>query len=275
MDFREKITLGRTGLSAGRLGISSSFGAPAAAFEGAFERGCNYFTWGTFIKGRSAGMKQAIHNIIEKGERDNLILAMFTYAHNSYLTELFLKRGLRALGIDYADILLLGYFPKRPGQRVIDGAIKLKEKGLVRFLGISSHNRALFPEINKEGIFDVFHVRYNVAHRGAETETFPFLDKNDRPGIVAFTATRWGQLMKSKKMPEGETPPSAADCYRFVLSNSSVDVCMMGAKDTNQMRENLLALEKGPMSNEEISRMIKIGDHVYPVNKSPIADRDT
>ena len=30
--------LGRTGLSVGRLGISSSYGAPAAAFEEAFER---------------------------------------------------------------------------------------------------------------------------------------------------------------------------------------------------------------------------------------------
>ncbi|NIM10988.1 MAG: hypothetical protein GTO45_03290 [Candidatus Aminicenantes bacterium] len=54
MNFKEKITLGRTGLKTGRLGISSSFGAPAQAFEEAFEKGCNYFTWGTFIKGRSS-----------------------------------------------------------------------------------------------------------------------------------------------------------------------------------------------------------------------------
>ena len=52
MIFSEKATLGRTGLRVGRLGISSSFDAPAMAFEEAFERGCNYYTWGTFIKGR-------------------------------------------------------------------------------------------------------------------------------------------------------------------------------------------------------------------------------
>ncbi len=33
MTFSEKTTLGRTGLPVGRLGISSSFGAPATAFE--------------------------------------------------------------------------------------------------------------------------------------------------------------------------------------------------------------------------------------------------
>jgi len=64
-------------------------------------------------------------------------------------------------------------------------------------------------------------------------------------------------------MPEGEEPLSAADCYRFVLSNPNVDVCMMGAKNREQMTENLTALEKGPLSDEELDRIIRIGDHLY------------
>ena len=61
--FTTPARLGRTGLTVGRLGISSSFGAPAAAFEEAFERGCNYFTWGTFIRGRSSALRTAIRTI--------------------------------------------------------------------------------------------------------------------------------------------------------------------------------------------------------------------
>ncbi|NIM10992.1 MAG: hypothetical protein GTO45_03310 [Candidatus Aminicenantes bacterium] len=265
MNFAEKITLGRTGLKAGRLGLSSSFGAPAQAFEEAFEKGCNYFTWGTFIKGRSSEMKKAILNITQKGQRDNLILAMLTYAHNASLTEHFLKRGLQALGIEYTDVLLIGYYSKRPPQRVINGALQLKEKGLIRFIGITSHNRKVFPQLQKEGIFDIFHVRYNAAHRGAETDVFPFIEKEDenRPGVVTFTATRWGKLLNPKKMPPGEPPPTAPDCYRFVLSHPAVDVCMMGAKTLEQMRENLSVLEQGPMTEEELNRMRKIGDYVY------------
>lgn len=83
MNFREKRVLGRTGMMAGRLGISSSYGASATAFEEAFEQGCNYFTWGTFIKGRSSEMRKAIKNIKHKGKRDDLIISMYTYAHNS------------------------------------------------------------------------------------------------------------------------------------------------------------------------------------------------
>jgi aryl-alcohol dehydrogenase-like predicted oxidoreductase len=263
MHFQEKITLGRTGLKAGRLGVSSSFGAPAEAFEEAFERGCNYFTWGTFIKGRSSGMKEAIRNIVKKGGRDKLIIAMLSYAHNAFVTEIFFKRGLAALGIDFADILLLGYFPRRPSQRTIDGALRLKQRGLVRFIGLTSHNRRLFAELEKDALFDVFHVRYNAAHRGAETETFPFLGKGDGPAIVSFTATAWRKLINPKKIPPDEAVPSAVDCYRFVLSNPSVQVCMMGARTIEQLRENLTTLDAGPMTEEELNRMRRVGDHVH------------
>jgi predicted aldo/keto reductase-like oxidoreductase len=263
MDFTEKATLGRTGLAVGRLGISSSFGAPAEAIEEAFDRGCNYFSWGTFIKGRSSQMKAAIRNIIRNGHRDELVISMFTYAHNAFLTEHFLRKGLKALGIEYADVLVLGYFPKRPPQKIIDGALKLKTAGMVRFLGLSSHNRRVFPELQKEGIFDVFHIRYSAAHRGAETEAFPFIKGANRAGIVSFTATRWKRLLNPKKMPPGERPPTALECYRFVLSNPSVDVCMMGAKDHEQMRENLMVLDAPAMTAEELVRMRRIGDHVH------------
>jgi aryl-alcohol dehydrogenase-like predicted oxidoreductase len=263
MDFKKKTTLGRTGLKVARLGISSSFGAPAAAFEEAFERGCNYFTWGTFIKGRSSTMREAIRNIVKKGRRDDLVIAMLSYAHSAFLTERFFMRGLRDLGIEYADVLILGYYPRRPSQRVIEGALRLKEQGMTRFLGLTSHNRRLFPQLRKEGFFDCFHIRYSAAHRGAEQETFPYLKGKDRPGVVTFTATAWKRLLKHKKMPPGETPPSAVDCYRFVLSNPAVDVCMMGARSIGQMRENLKALDKGPMTKAELDRMRKIGDYIY------------
>ena len=255
--------LGRTGLRVGRLGISSSFGAPVAAFEEAFERGCNYWLWGTFIRGRSGEMRAAIRNIVAGGRRDDLVLSMVTYAHNAWLTEHFLKKGLKAAKLDYTDVLLLGYFSKRPPQAVIDGALRLKEKGLIRFIGITSHNRKLFPELAREGIFDVFHIRYNAAHRGAETETFPYLAGDDRPGIVTFTATAWQRLLNPKKMPPGEQPLTAPDCYRFVLSNPDPDVCMMGSKTIDQMRENLKVLESDPLTETEMERIQSIGKHVY------------
>lgn len=263
MDLTEKTALGRSGLRVGRLGISSSFGAPTEAFEEAFERGCNYFTWGSATRGRSTKMRAAINNIISQGKRDQLVVATYAYSHISLLMEGLLKRGLQRLKTDFLDVLILGYYSGRPSQRQIDLALKLKEAGIVRSIGLSGHNRKLFPELAKEDWCDVFHIRYNAAHRGAEDEIFPHIDSSTWPGIVGFTATRWRKLLKQKKMPPGETAPSAADCYRFVLSHPAVDVCLMGAKNREQMRENLRVLELGPLDEDEMTRMRMIGDFVY------------
>jgi len=208
MGFDEKIVLGKTGLRVGRLGIASGYWMPAKAIEEAFERGCNYLTWGTFIKGNSPHMREALRNIQAKGQRDRLVLSMFSYAHQSFLTEHFLSKGLKSAGMDYADVLVLGGFYKPPSQRIIDGAMRLKEKGLIRFFGISSHNRRLFPGLQKDGIFDIFHLRYNAIHRGAENEIFPLLQVKNRPGIVNFTSTAGGKLLNQKKMPPGEESSS-------------------------------------------------------------------
>ena len=116
-------------------------------------------------------------------------------------------------------------------------------------------------------MFDLFHIRYNAAHRGAEKETFAYLNGDDRPGIVSYTATRWGQMLNKKRMPPDEPTPSASDCYRFALSNPAVDVCICGPKNTTQMREGLRTLDLGQLNQEELERMRKIGDHVHAHTK--------
>ena len=114
MDLTEKVILGRSGLKVGRIGISSSYGAKADVFEEAFDHGFNYLTWGTFIKGDSKEMKKAIRNLIQRGKRDEMVISLFTYAHDPLLTRYFLKKRIKALGVNHIDILLLGYFPKVP-----------------------------------------------------------------------------------------------------------------------------------------------------------------
>jgi aryl-alcohol dehydrogenase-like predicted oxidoreductase len=263
MDFAAPTTLGRTGLQVGRLGLASSYGVPATALEEAFERGCNYWVWGSFLKGKRPAMREGIKAVAGKGKRDDLVLALHAYSHSNWLTERGLRSAFKAAGIDHVDVLLLGYFSKRPGQKLIDGALKLKERGLVRHIGMTGHNRKVFAPLSKEGWLDVFHVRYNAVHRGAEREVFGDLPGEDRPGVVNFTATCWGKLLNPKKMPDGEAPATAIDCYRYVLSHPDVDLTLTGPKTAEQLRENLAVLDGGPMSKDELERMRRIGAHIY------------
>jgi aryl-alcohol dehydrogenase-like predicted oxidoreductase len=260
MDFNQRRILGRTGLSVSCLGVGSSYGAPTEAYEEAFERGVNYFYWGSM---RKNSMAQAIRHIIKKGKRDELVIVIQSYSRSAVLLESSFRKGLRTLGIDNADVLLLGWFNQRPSSRIMERAIAMKEKGMFRFLGLSGHNRSLFPRLAESPEFDIFHLRYNAAHRGAEEEVFPKLAFPNRPGLIAYTATRWGDLLKPKKMPPGEQPLRGADCYRFALTHPMVDVCITGPKSTQQMREALKAIDLGPLSDEEMVRVRWIGDYVH------------
>jgi predicted aldo/keto reductase-like oxidoreductase len=91
----------------------------------------------------------------------------------------------------------------------------------------------------------------------------PHLPAERRPGIVAYTATCWGALLKARRMPPGEAPLRARDCYRFVLSTPQFNVCMSGPKNDAQMDEALAALDAGPLSTEEESRIRRIGRWVH------------
>lgn len=261
--FAEPAILGRTGLKVGRLGISSSYGAPAEAYTEAFEKGCNYFVLGSFMKGRSKAMAGAIRNITTAGKREELVVSLMEYTHSYLVGKAHFYRGLKTLGLEYVDILTLGYYPRRPRRHVMDLALSLKEKGVVRHLALAGHNRSLFPKLREDGTIDVFQVRYNAVNSGAEKDLFPFCGGEGRPGMVSYTATRWGQLLKENKMPPGEKPLSAVECYRFVLSNPAVDVCLTGSRTLEMMRENLQLLDTGPLSNDEMDRIRRIGDHIY------------
>jgi len=260
--FNEPVMLGRTGLKVGRLGISSSYGAPASAFEEAFERGCNYFVLGSFGRGRSKEMITAIRNITGKGQRDRLVLCLMEYTHSALLGPPHFYRALKKLGVEYVDALMLGYYPRRPRRQIMDMGLGLKDKGVVRHLALSGHKRKLFPKLLDSPI-DIFQVRYNAVNSGAEKDVFPFCGGENRPGMISFTATRWGQLLKESKMPPGERPLTPQECYRFVLSNPAVDICMTGARNLQMMRENLETLESGPLAEEEMARIRRIGDHIY------------
>jgi aryl-alcohol dehydrogenase-like predicted oxidoreductase len=177
----------------------------------------------------------------------------------------FHEKGLRKLGVDYADVLILGWANREPRGRWLEAALRLKEEGKVRFLCLSGHRRSVLGGIAAQpnSPFDAVMVRYNAVHNGAERDVFPMLPKDKPPGVMTFTATRWGQLLQLGKMPPGEEPLTAADCYRFSLSNPHVDLCMMGPKTAEELEDGLKALEMGPLTEEEMVRVRLIGNYLY------------
>ncbi|MEW6056278.1 MAG: aldo/keto reductase [Bdellovibrionota bacterium] len=266
-DFSTSRVLGRSGLVCGRLGLASSYGGSPRGFEAAFEQGCNYFYWGSM---RRKGMGDAIKTIASR-KREKLTVVLQTYSRVALLTELTLKKGLRDLKLDYADVLLLGWYNKKPSEGFLEKILKLKEKGLFRKLAISCHDRPTFREYISDARFDLIMLRYNAAHRGAEREVFPFLDQTtSKPGVVSYTATRWSTLIDPKLTPKGLKTPTAVDCYRFALSNPHVDLCLTGPATDAQLEDNMKALRLGPLSPDEMSWIKEVGDHVHKLTSKKV-----
>ena len=258
--------LGRTGREVSRLGVSASYGVPGDAVERAFEQGVNYLYWGSM---RRDSFGAALRRLASR--REQFVLVIQSYTRAASLMGWSLERALRALRFDYTDVLLLGMWNRPVAPRILDAAQRLKARGLVRYLAVSTHTRALVPAIAAARDFDIVHFRYNAAHPGAETDIFPHLADAGRPGLVAFTATSWGQLLGkgtlqgiagSRSLPKGERVPTAADCYRYVLTRPEVDVCMTGPKDAAQMEHALEALRLGPMTEDELAWIRRVGKAV-------------
>ena len=112
-DFHAPITLGRSELRVSRLGLGSSFTAPTSSYEEAFEKGVNYFYWGSL---RRSFMGDAIRNLVPK-HRNDLVVVIQSYARLGSIVVRSLERALSKLNLDYADVLLLGWHSKPPSAR--------------------------------------------------------------------------------------------------------------------------------------------------------------
>jgi aryl-alcohol dehydrogenase-like predicted oxidoreductase len=273
-DFHTPVPLGPTGLSVSRVGIGSSFTGDPAFIEEAVDQGINYLYWGSI---RRPAFGRAIRNVTRRN-REGVVLTVQSYTRVAALLAPSVELALRRTRLEYFDFLLLGMWNRPPGRALVDAAQRLVDKGRIRHLMISTHNRPSLQEHfrrfeAKESPFEAFMLRYNAAHRGAERDVFPHLPASPRPGIVAYTATRWGHLLDPGKMPPGEAPPRARDCYRFALSHPAVSLVLCGPANRGQMQEALRALDAGPLDAEAMARMRRIGDHVYGRYRPQFAEK--
>ena len=250
--FKHRFLLG--GRATSRIGLGSSYGLGTDGVLAAVDRGINFLFWGLR---RRAGFGKAIRQL-GSSRRDDVTVAVQSYSRMASLVGPSVETALCRAKLDAFDLLVLGWWNGTPPERLRDAALKLKEAGKVKAIGISCHHRPTFEQFIADPTYDLIMLRYNAAHVGAESEVFPHLEKR-RPTVLAFTATRWGSLMNPKHVPAGEQVPTASDCYRFALSNSNVDACLAGPKNEAELQGALDAVERGPMSPDELAWMRRVG----------------
>lgn len=245
-----------------RLGLSTTYWPGRKTVYRAIDEGVNFF----FGFGIDRQMFKVLRDVMKHHRADYVVA---TGAYNLLWGHPNLRRTLekrlRQLGTDYIDtFLFLGVTrPEHFPERVQEEFRRFREEGKVRTIGLSTHHRKFAGTLAASGAVDALMVRYNAAHRGAEQDIFPHLPRYN-PGVIGYTATRWRYLLRRPRgWSTSEPVPTPGMCYRFVLSNPNVHVCLTAPWNMKQLVENLDGVRGGPLLEDEMTFMRRFGDRVH------------
>ncbi|MFO0953236.1 MAG: aldo/keto reductase [Isosphaeraceae bacterium] len=255
-----------------RLGLAS-YGRNAVTTDDvlyALGRGVNFWNWQGLAEGPKPGdpFTRAVSSL--GSERSSVVVCAQFGARSADEAAAELKDVLALFGTDYIDILTL-YYVERAAEwdelRAPDGALTYladaKRDGVVRRIGVTSHQRPLAASMASSGSIDVLMIRYNAAHRGAEREIFPVTQPRGIP-VIAYTALRWGALIRPTPHDSpGFSPPRPPAWYRFVLQNPAVSVTLCAPQSRAELDEDLQTLEAaGPLDDSTYAMLSDHGERV-------------
>jgi aryl-alcohol dehydrogenase-like predicted oxidoreductase len=263
---------GAFGKPVGRLGLASRGRSEITPDNllGALERGVNFWNWPgeADAPGGADAFSEAVAALGPR--RDEVVVCAQFGARTAGEATAELRSILATLRTDYVDVLTLYYVERRAEWEALaapGGAVgycrDAKADGVVRRLGVTSHQRPLAAVMARSGLLDTVMVRYNAAHRGAEREVFPVTDVLGLP-VIAYTALRWGALLRpTPDDPPGFAVPRAPDWYRFVLQSQSVAVALAAPESPAELEEDLEVLgATGPLRPQEYDRLAGHGERV-------------
>lgn len=285
--------LGRTGVSVGifSLGGQAAVEQPnhvavaVPIIERALDLGVNYIDTSARYGGDEARWSERYIGEVMKRRRSEAILASKTHDRTRDESLRLLERSLRLLNTDHLDLWQIHNLSKMEEvDRIFakDGAmealISAREKGLVRFLGVTGHAD---PDVLIEAIrrfpFDTVLMAVNAADR----YRLPFAEKllplavEKEMGIIGMKVPARGRLLSTWRPPakgdrHGANVPgtlSMRDAMRYVLS-LPVSTVIVGCDSVAQLEENVsIAREFRPLS---AAQMAALEGKAQPVHRQSL-----
>ena len=251
-----------------RMGVAGSYGIDSTDIRWAAEHGANYWVWGRGFGKVTKGIREVIGQ-----DRAKHVVGMLGWGFFGWQVRRSVENALRTLGTDYLDVFKLGWLGRTSiySRGIVDTLLKLKHEGKILAIGTSIHDRQRAARLVLDSKIDLFMVRYNAKHPGAEQDIFPHLSKRN-PAVVAYTALAWGQLIRPINGIVMPQPPGGGSfyglpltpelCYRFVLTNPNVHVVLTGPNNRRQLSQNIEAIKHGPLEPDEMNWVRQYGQLV-------------
>lgn len=262
--------LGRTGLVVTRLGIGGAYCETADGYQAALDCGVNYLDTARAYRD---GKDEEVIGEALAGRRDDVILSSKTPKRKAQKAREDLETSLRLLRTDHLDIWHIHYVNTEHDIQTVLGpggametALKAREEGLIRFIGVTGHEWAIVQQAVATGLFDSVLCWYNCAMKEAETTVFPEAARQNT-GVVIMNASR------NDKLFGGESAPAEADFYRYVLSHPDVDLTIMGLRNLDRFRRIARELsQRATLSPEERRELEAYGARLRAEGKLDIPE---
>lgn len=255
----EKIQLGKTGLMVSRLGFGGipiqrvSDDEAIAVVRRCLEAGINFIDTAAAYTTSEKRIGRAI-----AGHRAELVLATKSLERTREGIEKHLKQSLASLGTEYIDLYQLHDVSNEEHYKLLtspEGPLAwlngLKRQGVIRHLGITSHNIDIAKKAVKSGLFETIMYGFNFMTSEPALELLP-LAQAQGMGFIAMKPMNGGML---------ENP---APALKYLFQYPSV-VPIIGIENTREVEE-IIAIFKGdwkltPAEQAEIDRMRReLGD---------------
>jgi aryl-alcohol dehydrogenase-like predicted oxidoreductase len=251
-----------------RLGFASQYLKDLTCVQTAFTAGVNfYFSYNLSSDPLVDGLMPLLTT-----QRDSIFIATGSESRDPETLQQYLDQTCRSLNTSVIDAFFIEYFSPNDSSGEIQAVLaqlqQWRAAGSIRYVGASTHNPGVALQLIQQGQLDVLMLRYNMAHRKVEDRVLPMAQAVGLP-VIAFTCTRWGTLLKGH--PQwNQSPPTAADCYRFVLHHPAIHTTLTAPATLAQLQENLTALTASALTIQEVHYWQTYGNLIYGTGQDAI-----
>jgi predicted aldo/keto reductase-like oxidoreductase len=194
----EKTKLGRTNLIVGRTAFGAlpiqrvDLGEAKLLLRKAYENGVNLFDTARAYSDSEEKIGNALHDV-----RQDIYIATKSMAKDSRSFIKDLETSLMNLKTDYIDIIQLHNpeilpDPKDPDS-LYSSMLKAKEKGMVRFIGITNHKLSNAISVAESGLYDTVQFPLSSLSSNEDLKLIEVCRKNN-VGLIAMKALSGGLI---------------------------------------------------------------------------------
>lgn len=197
----EYVVLGKTGLKVNKNGFGAlpiqriSKEDAAALLQKAFQNGINYFDTARAYSDSEEKMGAALHEV-----RDQIIISTKTAAQNGEDLWKDLEMSLEKLQTDYIDLYQFhnpAFCPKPgDGSGLYEAALKAKEQGKIRHIGLTNHRIAVAKEAVLSGFYETLQFPFSYLASVEEVELVE-LCRQKEVGFIAMKGLAGGLIHNS------------------------------------------------------------------------------